>query len=230
MPALVRIHQPVDARVEQGELDRRYIEVDVDFAARLQTRHTRRFECTARETPGGREQFTRDVPNVGEDGLAQLDDAGLIKLGSEVESGTILVGRVTPRVGPTLSPEEKLLRAIFGEAASEVVDASLRSPAWCGGIVTDARITTGADGLDHAIVELEWERPLALGDVLLIADEPVVIAGIRRLAADLAWAGGVSQVAVAKAATAVDVLHARSIGPYSPTTQQPRREREQWGG
>jgi hypothetical protein len=172
MPALVRIHQPVDARVEQGELDRRYIEVDVDFAARLQTRHTRRFECTARETPGGREQFTRDVPNVGEDALAQLDDAGLIKLGSEVESGTILVGRVTPRVGPTLSPEEKLLRAIFGEAASDVVDASVRSPAWCAGVVTGARITTGADGLAHAFVELEWERPLALGDVLLIADEP----------------------------------------------------------
>jgi hypothetical protein len=230
MPALVRLCEPVDARVEPGELDRRYIVVDVDFAARLQTRHIRRFDWLTRETPGGREEFTRDVPNVGEDALAQLDDAGLIKLGSEVVSGAILVGRVTPRLGAALSPEEKLLRAIFGERAGDVVDSSLRSPGWCAGVVTDACITTDVDGRAHARVELAWERPLALGDVLLIADEPVVVAGIRRLTADLQWAGGVSQVAVAKAATAVDVLHARSIGPYSPSTQQPLREREQWGG
>jgi hypothetical protein len=225
MPELSRLCEPVNARVEPGELDRRYIVVDVDFAARLQTRHTRRFECAIHETPGGREEFTRDVPNVGEEGLAQLDDAGLIKLGSEVERGSILVGKVTPRLGAALSPEEKLLRAIFGEKAGDVVDSSLRCPPWCAGVVVDARMS-GSD----ALVEVAWERPLAIGDVLLVGDEPVVVADIRRLAADLAWTGGLSQVAVAKAATAVDVLHARSIGPYSSATQQPLREREQWGG
>jgi DNA-directed RNA polymerase beta subunit len=102
MPELSRISEPVNARVQPGELDRRYIVVDVDFAARLHTRHTRRFECAIRETPSGPEEFTRDVPNVGEDGLAQLDDAGLIKLGSEVERGKILVGKLTPRGGAPL--------------------------------------------------------------------------------------------------------------------------------
>jgi hypothetical protein len=226
MPELSRISEPVNARVEPGELDRRYIVVDVELAARLHTRHTRRFECVIRETPAGPDEFTRDVPNVGEEALAHLDDAGLIKLGTEVERGVILVGKVTPRLGAALSPEEKLLRAIFGEKAGDVVDSSLRCPPWCAGVVVDARIISGTD----AIVEIAWERPLVVGDVLLIGGEPVVVADIRRLAADLAWTGGVSQVAVAKAATAVDVLHARSIGPYSSVTQQPLGEREQWGG
>ncbi len=94
----------------------------------------------ARDTKLGKEEITRDIPNVGEDALKDLDDSGIIRLGAEVKSGDILVGKVTPKGETQLSPEEKLLRAIFGEKAGDVKDSSLRVPPGISGIVIDAKI------------------------------------------------------------------------------------------
>ncbi len=100
------------------------------------------FECVARETKLGREEITRDLPNVGDELLANLDESGIIKIGSYVRPGDILVGKVTPKGETTLTPEEKLLRAIFGEKAKDVKDTSLRVPAGIEGIVIDTKILT----------------------------------------------------------------------------------------
>jgi hypothetical protein len=233
MSELAPLSPVFDARVERSDLDRGYAVVNSAFADRLRTAHARWFEVATTQLPGGPEQLTRDVPNVGEDDLAHLDDDGVARVETAVQPGTILVGKVSPRTGTALSPEEKLLRAIFGEAAGELRDTSLRAPPGCFGMVADTRFDPGSDGgLAHASVKVAWERPLDVGDVLLVGGEPVVVAAIRSLGAgaDLAWSGGGSTVAVAKAAMARDVLHARSIGPYSPTTQQPPRGRERFGG
>jgi len=238
MPELAPISAAFDARTEPSSLDRRYAVIAQAFAAKLRTKHSRRFEVAAKKTVFGNERITRDVPNVGEDGLACLDDDGIVKKGIVVEPGMILVGKTTPIGSTELSPEEKLLRAIFGEAAGNERDTSLRVPPGCFGVVTKTRLDTRSpddaaehdDPLVHASVEVAWERPLDVGDVLLIAGEPVVVAEIRSLSTDLAWSGGGSTVSVAKAAMARDVLHARSIGPYSPRSQQPTRGRERFGG
>ncbi|MFO7839764.1 MAG: DNA-directed RNA polymerase subunit beta [Desulfosalsimonadaceae bacterium] len=102
--------------------------------------HIEEFEILARDTKLGREEITRDIPNVGEEALGDLDDCGIIRLGAEVGPGDILVGKVTPKGETQLSPEEKLLRAIFGEKAGEVKDTSLRVPPGVGGIVIDAKV------------------------------------------------------------------------------------------
>jgi DNA-directed RNA polymerase subunit beta len=94
----------------------------------------------ARDTKLGKEEITRDIPNVGEEALKNLDDSGIIRLGAEVGQGDILVGKVTPKGETQLSPEEKLLRAIFGEKAGEVKDTSLRVPPGVEGIVIDAKV------------------------------------------------------------------------------------------
>ncbi|MBI2608250.1 MAG: DNA-directed RNA polymerase subunit beta [Deltaproteobacteria bacterium] len=98
--------------------------------------HIEEFECVARDTKLGREEITRDIPNVGETALADLDDSGIIRIGAEVKPGDILVGKITPKGETQLSPEEKLLRAIFGEKARDVRDTSLRvSPGIAGTII-----------------------------------------------------------------------------------------------
>ncbi len=102
--------------------------------------HIEEFETVARDTKLGKEEITRDIPNVGEEALKDLDDSGIIRLGAEVKSGDILVGKVTPKGETQLSPEEKLLRAIFGEKAGDVKDSSLRVPPGISGIVIDAKI------------------------------------------------------------------------------------------
>ena len=102
--------------------------------------HIEEFECVARDTKLGKEEITRDIPNVGEDALANLDDAGIARIGAEVKAGDILVGKITPKGETQLSPEEKLLRAIFGEKAGDVRDTSLRLPPGVSGIVIDARV------------------------------------------------------------------------------------------
>ncbi|HMA67416.1 MAG TPA: DNA-directed RNA polymerase subunit beta, partial [Desulfosalsimonadaceae bacterium] len=102
--------------------------------------HIEEFEILARDTKLGKEEITRDIPNVGEEALGDLDDCGIIRLGAEVGPGDILVGKVTPKGETQLSPEEKLLRAIFGEKAGEVKDTSLRVPPGVGGIVIDAKV------------------------------------------------------------------------------------------
>ncbi|MGO3170270.1 MAG: DNA-directed RNA polymerase subunit beta [Bavariicoccus seileri] len=108
--------------------------------------HIEEFESEARDTKLGPEEITREIPNVGEDALKHLDEMGIIRIGAEVSDGDILVGKVTPKGVTELSPEEKLLHAIFGEKAREVRDTSLRVPHGGGGIVHDVKIFTRAAG------------------------------------------------------------------------------------
>jgi DNA-directed RNA polymerase subunit beta len=102
--------------------------------------HIEEFECIARDTKLGKEEITKDIPNVGEEALKDLDEAGVVRIGAEVKPGDILVGKITPKGESQLSPEEKLLRAIFGEKAGDVRDTSLKVPPGVGGIVINARI------------------------------------------------------------------------------------------
>jgi DNA-directed RNA polymerase subunit beta len=102
--------------------------------------HIEEFEVVARDTKLGKEEITRDIPNVGDEALKNLDDSGIIRLGAEVMPGDILVGKITPKGETQLSPEEKLLRAIFGEKAGDVKDTSLRVPPGVQGIVIDAKV------------------------------------------------------------------------------------------
>lgn len=102
--------------------------------------HIEEFEVVSRDTKLGKEEITRDIPNVGEEALSNLDESGIIKIGAEVASGDILVGKITPKGETQLSPEEKLLRAIFGEKAGDVKDTSLRVPPGVQGTVIDAKI------------------------------------------------------------------------------------------
>jgi DNA-directed RNA polymerase subunit beta len=109
--------------------------------------HIEEFECVARDTKLGKEEITRDIANVGEEALKDLDSSGIIRIGAEVKPGAILVGKVTPKGETQLSPEEKLLRAIFGEKAGDVRDTSLRAPSGVFGTVIDAQVYSreGAD-------------------------------------------------------------------------------------
>lgn len=102
--------------------------------------HIEVFETVARDTKLGKEEITRDIPNVSEDALRNLDDSGVVRVGAEIKSGDILVGKVTPKGETQLSPEEKLLRAIFGEKAGDVKDTSLRVPPGAEGVVIDAKV------------------------------------------------------------------------------------------
>ncbi|MCB9547428.1 MAG: DNA-directed RNA polymerase subunit beta [Myxococcales bacterium] len=102
--------------------------------------HIEEFECVARDTKLGKEEITKDIPNVGEEALADLDESGIVRIGAEVKSGDILVGKITPKGETQLSPEEKLLRAIFGEKAGDVRDTSLRVPPGVMGTVIGAKV------------------------------------------------------------------------------------------
>jgi len=102
--------------------------------------HIEEFECSARDTKLGKEEITRDIPNVSEEALADLDESGMIRIGAEVTPGDILVGKITPKGETQLSPEEKLLRAIFGEKAGDVRDTSLRVPTGVYGTVIAAKV------------------------------------------------------------------------------------------
>ncbi|MBO8415193.1 MAG: DNA-directed RNA polymerase subunit beta [Proteobacteria bacterium] len=109
---------------------------------RLTTIHIQELSCVARDTKLGPEEITADIPNVGEAALSKLDESGIVYVGAEVVGGDILVGKVTPKGETQLTPEEKLLRAIFGEKASEVKDSSLRVPNGVSGTVVDVQIFT----------------------------------------------------------------------------------------
>lgn len=104
--------------------------------------HIEEFETMARDTKLGKEEITRDIPNVGEEALKNLDESGIVRMGVAVKSGDILVGKITPKGETQLSPEEKLLRAIFGEKAGDVRDTSLRVPPGVEGVIIDAKIFT----------------------------------------------------------------------------------------
>ena len=104
--------------------------------------HIQEFEVTARDTKLGPEEITRDIPNVGEEALKNLDHNGVIRIGAEVKPGDILVGKITPKSETELAPEEKLLRAIFGEKAADVKDTSLVVPSGSAGIVMDVKVSS----------------------------------------------------------------------------------------
>jgi len=114
---------------------------------RLTTIHIQELTCVARDTKLGSEEITADIPNVGEGALGKLDESGIVYIGAEVGAGDILVGKVTPKGETQLTPEEKLLRAIFGEKASDVKDTSLRVPSSVKGTVIDVQVFT-RDGLE----------------------------------------------------------------------------------
>src|SRR5476651_556039 len=129
---------------------------------RFTTIHIEELTCVARDTKLGPEEITADIPNVGDSALAKLDEAGIAFIGAEVRAGDILVGKVTPKGETQLTPEEKLLRAIFGEKASDVKDTSLRVPPGMDGTVIDVRVFT-RDGVEKdsralAIEKSELER------------------------------------------------------------------------
>jgi len=114
---------------------------------RFTTIHIEELTCIARDTKLGTEEITADIPNVGESALACLDESGVVYIGAEVSGGDILVGKVTPKGETQLTPEEKLLRAIFGEKASDVKDSSLRVPSGMNGTIIDVQVFT-RDGLE----------------------------------------------------------------------------------
>ena len=124
---------------------------------RFTTIHIQELTCIARDTKLGSEEISADIPNVGEGALSKLDESGIVYIGAEVDAGDILVGKVTPKGETQLTPEEKLLRAIFGEKASDVKDTSLRVPSSTKGTVIDVQIFT-RDGLEQDERALEIER------------------------------------------------------------------------
>ncbi|WP_299982908.1 DNA-directed RNA polymerase subunit beta [uncultured Pseudoteredinibacter sp.] len=124
---------------------------------RFTTIHIQELTCIARDTKLGSEEITADIPNVGEGALSKLDESGIVYIGAEVGPGDILVGKVTPKGETQLTPEEKLLRAIFGEKASDVKDTSLRVPTSTKGTVIDVQVFT-RDGLEKDQRSLEIEK------------------------------------------------------------------------
>ncbi|QCT71858.1 DNA-directed RNA polymerase subunit beta [Eubacterium sp. AM05-23] len=134
--------------------------------------HIEEFECEARETKLGPEEITRDIPNVGEDALRNLDERGIVFVGAEVKSEDILVGKVTPKGETDLSAEEKLLRAIFGEKAREIRDTSLKVPHGEAGIVVDVKVFSRANkdedlkpGVNTMVrVYIATKRKISVGD------------------------------------------------------------------
>ncbi len=159
--------------------------------------HIEEFEVVARDTKLGKEEITRDIPNVGEEALKYLDESGIVSLGAEVKSGDILVGKITPKGETQLSPEEKLLRAIFGEKAGDVKDTSLRVPPGVEGIVIDAKVFSrrGIDKDDRTraiedeeILQFEKDRDDAM-EVL----EDVVRNRLSRLVIDRRTASGLKK-------------------------------------
>lgn len=133
--------------------------------------HIEEYEAEARDTKLGPEEITRDIPNVGEDALKDLDERGIIRIGAEVKSGDILVGKVTPKGETELTAEERLLRAIFGEKAREVRDTSLKVPHGEGGIIVDVKVFTRENkdeltaGVNKLVrVYIAQKRKISVGD------------------------------------------------------------------
>ncbi|MPM57042.1 DNA-directed RNA polymerase subunit beta [bioreactor metagenome] len=133
--------------------------------------HIEEYESEARDTKLGPEEITRDIPNVGDDALKDLDERGIIRIGAEVRAGDILVGKVTPKGETELTAEERLLRAIFGEKAREVRDTSLRVPHGEGGVVVDVKVFTRANkdelspGANQLVrVYIAQKRKISVGD------------------------------------------------------------------
>ncbi|AOW76975.1 DNA-directed RNA polymerase subunit beta [Colwellia sp. PAMC 20917] len=160
---------------------------------RFTTVHIQELTCIARDTKLGSEEITSDIPNVGESALSKLDEAGVVYIGAEVNGGDILVGKVTPKGETQLTPEEKLLRAIFGEKAADVKDSSLRVPNSVKGTIIDVQIFT-RDGVekDKRAVEIEElqlkEVKKDLGDEFSILED-----GIYARAKNLLLSAGLNE-------------------------------------
>jgi DNA-directed RNA polymerase subunit beta len=161
---------------------------------RFTTIHIEELQCVARDTKLGSEDITSDIPNVGDAALAKLDESGIAFIGAEVKSGDILVGKVTPKGETQLTPEEKLLRAIFGEKASDVKDTSLRVPPGMDGTVIDVRVFT-RDGVekDHRALSIEKSELESvrkdLDDTLRILEEDIYERVERMLTGKMAQGG-----------------------------------------
>jgi DNA-directed RNA polymerase subunit beta len=122
--------------------------------------HIEEFECGARDTKLGPEEITKDIPNVGEDALKNLSHDGVIRIGAEVKPGDILVGKITPKSETELAPEERLLRAIFGEKAADVRDTSLTVPSGTSGIVMDVKVSSRKDAGKSKMTPAERRRQM----------------------------------------------------------------------
>lgn len=144
--------------------------------------HIEEYECVARDTKLGKEEITRDIANVGEEALKDLDASGIIRIGAEVRPGFILVGKVTPKGETQLSPEEKLLRAIFGEKAGDVRDTSLRAPSGVYGTVIDAQVYSreGSDR-DERLASIIEEKRKKLEKDLVIEQNVIKNNAIEKL-------------------------------------------------
>ena len=161
---------------------------------RFTTIHIEELSCVARDTKLGSEDITSDIPNVGDAALAKLDESGIAFIGAEVKAGDILVGKVTPKGETQLTPEEKLLRAIFGEKASDVKDTSLRVPPGMDGTVIDVRVFT-RDGVEKDARALSIEKSELEGvrkdldDTLRILEEDIYERVERMLTGKIAQGG-----------------------------------------
>ena len=122
--------------------------------------HIEEFEVTARDTKLGPEEITRDIPNAGEEALRNLDHLGVVRIGAEVKPSDILVGKITPKSETDLAPEEKLLRAIFGEKAADVKDSSLKVPSGTQGIVMDIKVSSRTDAEQEKLSPSDFRRQL----------------------------------------------------------------------
>ena len=161
---------------------------------RFTTIHIEELSCVARDTKLGSEDITSDIPNVGDAALAKLDESGIAFIGAEVNAGDILVGKVTPKGETQLTPEEKLLRAIFGEKASDVKDTSLRVPPGMDGTVIDVRVFT-RDGVEKDVRALAIEKSELesvrkdFNDTLRILEEDIYERVERMLTGKMAQGG-----------------------------------------
>ncbi|MXP18977.1 DNA-directed RNA polymerase subunit beta [Glaesserella parasuis] len=160
---------------------------------RFTTIHIQELSCVARDTKLGAEEITADIPNVGESALSKLDESGIVYIGAEVKGGDILVGKVTPKGETQLIPEEKLLRAIFGEKASDVKDSSLRVPNGTSGTVIDVQVFT-RDGVekDKRAKDIE-EIQLREAKKDLTEELEILEAGLFTRVRNLLLEGGVAQ-------------------------------------
>ncbi|EKE67375.1 DNA-directed RNA polymerase subunit beta [Gallaecimonas xiamenensis] len=165
---------------------------------RFTTIHIQELSCVARDTKLGPEEITADIPNVGESALSKLDESGIVYIGAEVKPGDILVGKVTPKGETQLTPEEKLLRAIFGEKASDVKDTSLRVPGSTYGTVIDVQVFT-RDGVekDKRALEIE-EMQLKQAKKDLTEEFQILEAGIYDRARNLLLSAGYDEAKLAK--------------------------------
>ncbi|MBO2597675.1 DNA-directed RNA polymerase subunit beta [Shewanella algae] len=165
---------------------------------RFTTIHIQELSCIARDTKLGSEEITADIPNVGESALSKLDESGIVYIGAEVKGGDILVGKVTPKGETQLTPEEKLLRAIFGEKASDVKDSSLRVPNSVKGTVIDVQVFT-RDGVekDKRAIEIE-EMHIAQARKDLTEEFKILEEGVLSRARNLLLSAGFSEAKLAE--------------------------------